>query len=176
MRDKTSLRIGKRITKFATTLNSFLNHKVPFRNVPDSTRNKMLRIYKFKVQPSQKMIEGNRTSHISNFTANHSNYRINQWAAQLWELQFLAWWIEPNVSISRPYKKLNNLWAFLDNLTFRSHKIGNMIKIMSILYQILYFVLLCWYTTFLCLSQCISVFRQELKAWPNSIQSPVKHK
>ena len=87
---------------------------------------------------------------------------------QLWELQFLAWWIEPNVSISRPYKKLNNLWAFLDNLTFRSHKIGNMIKIMSILYQILYILrsititmiiirnlFLCWYTPFLCLSQCI---------------------
>ena len=140
MRDKTSLRIGKRITKFATTLNSFLNHKVLFRNVPDSTRNKMLRIYKFKVQPSQKMIEGNRTSHISNFTANHSNYRINQWAAQLWELQFLAWWIEPNVSISRPYKKLNNLWALLDNLTFRSHKIGNMIKIRSNTYLCMYFI------------------------------------
>ena len=95
---------------------------------------------------------------------------------QLWELQFLAWWIEPNVSISRPYKKLNNLWAFLDNLTFRSHKIGNMIKIMSILYQILYFVFLCSYTTFLCLNQCISISIQELKAWPNSTQSPVKHK
>ena len=140
MRDKTSLRIGKRITKFATTLNSFLNHKVLFRNVPDSTRNKMLRIYKFKVQPSQKMIEGNRTSHISNFTANHSNYRINQWAAQLWELQFLAWWIEPNVSISRPYKKLNNLWAFLDILTFRRDKIRNIIKTMRILYEILYLI------------------------------------
>ena len=129
-----------------------------------------------KSSPRKKMIEGNRTSHISNFTANHSNYRINQWAAQLWELQFLAWWIEPNVSISRPYKKLNNLWAFVDNLTFRSHKIGNMIKIMSNLYQILYFVFLCFYTTFLCLNPCISISRQELKAWPNSIQSPVKHK
>ena len=39
-----------------------------------------------------------------------------------------------------PTKKLNNLWAFLDILTFRRDKIRNIIKTMRILYEILYLI------------------------------------